>query len=712
MTGAAAPLRCDRLLRPASIAVVGASERPSPGRTVVEAARSLGFAGTIYPINPNYDELLGHRAYRSLEEVSGPIDLVAFCVRNDRLLESYRQAAAKRVGAAVIYAGGFGEARDEASQRLNAEIVGLSREAGIALCGPNCMGVISPANRSSAYLHEITDPATLFGNVGLISQSGSICIALLADCRRYGFSHVVSSGNEAVLSAADYLEFMIEDPETRVIATFTETIKEPERFIALLDRAADRGKPVVVLKVGKSERARRAIVTHTGGLASENRVFSAVLRAHRAIEVDDIDELCEVLAVAQGRRWPQGQRMAVVTGSGGQAELILDVCQATGIELSPLDPTDRAEVESVVGSITGDGNPLDAWGAGDFRTNYPHALDVLGRSERYDAIALCGDAADDQPLANPGNNLVYCDIVNAAAAAHDLPFYYLSTHAGVFRTDQARRLGEGGCTLVSGSRQGLMAIDRLARWNVPLGAARPPPGSRSLLAATLGRRSVHEHNAKTLLAGYGLPIAPERLVGSLPQAEEAAAEIGYPVVLKLVSDDVPHRTEHGLVEVGLATPPVLRAAWARLQDRANAIRPALRDFSFVVQAMVSGGVEVFLGVKRDRDFGLALAFGPGGVLVEVIGETTLRPLPLRQGDAEAMVAEAPIATQLLAGARGAMAADVPALCRAIESVADFAWAERDYLDELDVNPIRVLPRGAGCVALDALIIPRAGQRDT
>ena len=697
----------DALLRPRSVAVVGASERPSPGRGIIESLGTLGFGGAVYPINPNYRTLLGHPCYPSLAEIPGEVDLVAFCIGNARLLESYRIAAEKRVGAAVIYAGGFGEATDDASRRLNAEIVGLSREAGITLCGPNCMGVLSPASRSIAYLHDVTDPAPLFGNVGFVSQSGSICIGLLADCRRFGFSHVISSGNEAVTTSADYLEFLIEDPNTAVIATFTETIREPDRFVALLDRAADRGKPVVMLKTGKSERAQQAITTHTGGLAGEAKVLSAVLRAHRAIEVEDLDELTEVLAVCQGRRWPRGRRLAVVTGSGGQAELILDVATAAGLDLPPLDPAERAEAERVIGSVTGDGNPLDAWGTGDFQTNYAHALSLLGKSERYDAVAFCNEGWDTQPLANPGRIPAYGELIRTAAAASEKPFYYMSMRPGVFRSDQARRLLADGIPTIGGARQGLAAIDRLARWATPVAPLRPvPPPAGRLAAVAHGRAAIHEHDAKTLLAAAGLPVAAEALARTPAEAAEAAARLGYPVALKAVSDAVAHKSDLGLVKLGLRDGDMLAAAWRELDRAVAALSPRPELAGMLVQRMVPGGVEVFAGITRDPDFGLVLAFGLGGIHLELSRDVALRPLPLRVGDAAAMIAETRVAAALLAGVRGQPPADVPALVACLEALADFAAAEADALAEIDLNPIKILPEGQGCVVLDALIVPR------
>jgi len=493
-------VRLDALLRPRSVAVLGASERASIGRAVIESLALMAFPGAIYPINPKYETLLGHRCYPSVASLPPDVDCLAVCVNHERVLEHMRPAAERGIGAVVIFDGGFGEAGPEGRRRQD-QIAGICREAGIALCGPNCMGVVNPHDRSMVYVQPARDPRSLGGNVGLISQSGSICIGLLADCRRFGWSHAISSGNEAVLTTADFLEYLIDDPETRVIATFTESVRAPERFVAALDRAAERGKPVVVLPVGKSERTRRAITSHTGGLAGESRVLSAVLRAHRAIEVADVDEMAEVLACCQGQRWPRGRRLAVMTASGGQAELILDLASAVGLTLPPLSPEARAEVERVVGTVTGDGNPLDAWGNGDFATNFPHALRVLGADAGSDAVALCSESFDEAPLGAPSRLLAYARILAEGAERSAKPHYFMTTRSGIFRRDQLALLREHGIAIIGGTRQGLGAVDRLARWSAPRRPARSASardgGGASVLAS--GRRAtIHEVDAKRL----------------------------------------------------------------------------------------------------------------------------------------------------------------------------------------------------------------------
>jgi acyl-CoA synthetase (NDP forming) len=702
----------DPLLRPKSIAILGASGRPSLGRSLILSAERIGFEGRIYPINPKYPEILGHRCYPSVEAVPEVPDVVAFCVSHTRILENFRPLAAKGVKAAAIFDGGFAERGGEGAKRQS-EIVGICREAGILLNGPNCMGVINPATRSSIYIQELRDPAGLDGNVGLISQSGSICIGLAADIRRFGFSHIISSGNEAVLGAAEYMEALIDDPATKVIALFTETIKEPERFVAELDRAADRGKPVVVLKVGRTERSKQAITSHTGGLAGESRVFSEVLKAHRAIEVADMDELTEVLAVCQGERWPAGRRLSVVTASGGQAELVLDVASECGLELPPLPLDSRKEAERVIGAITGDGNPLDAWGNGDYATNLPLALKVLDQTPTADVIVFCSDNCDGQPMGGPERVLDYTKLLLDAANASHKPHYLMNTRPGVMHRDQVNLLRAHGIAMIGGSRQGLGAIDKLACYLRPQPALRAATGGGPSVATVLNaskRATINEFDAKRLLVEHGIPVVEEKLVDSDVEATDAARSIGYPVVLKVVSDDIPHKSEHGLVIVDIPDDVALAVAWNRLQERLAQVPGKPSVSGVLVQQMVREGVEVFAGINRDPDFGHVLAFGIGGVALDVMREFALRLLPLRAGDAEAMIGEIKGA-KLLNGIRGGPPADIASLARCLYALGDFAYADRAHIAEIDLNPIKVLPLGQGCVVVDALIVPIQASKE-
>ena len=704
-------MKLDPLVNPRSVAIVGATDRPGPGRTIVESLGAIGFTGAIYPVNPKYPTVLNHVCYPSLTDLPEAPDLVVFSIRKPLIAEQVRLAVKRGARAAVIYDSGFAELGEDGA-RQQAEIAGLCREAGMAVCGPNCMGILNPTARVTTYKQNVMSTDGLAGNVGFISQSGSVCIAILSDLRRYGISLAVSAGNEAVTRTVDYMEYLIDDPATKVIATFTETVREPDRYVAALDRAADAGKPVVVLKVGRSERTQRAITSHTGGLAGSSRVFSELLRAHRAIEVHDLDEMSEVLAVCQGRRWPRGRGISVITGSGGLAEMILDVATATGLELPPLSAAERTEAERVIGRITGDGNPFDAWGNGNYAVNLPHAMAVVDKSEHISAVVYCADTSNEGHLGSPERVLENVAMLAESAKSSRKPYYLMSSRPGVMNLRQAKALREAGLVQIGGTRQGLGAIDRVARYMTerrPLRKTAGRTGDRlaDLLAAKPGRRTINEHDAKKLLAGYGVPVTREHRVATIAEATTAARTLGYPVVLKAVSDDIAHKTELGLVAVGLADDDALARAFAQMSERLARLDPRPADAAFLVQELVAGGIEVFAGISRDPDFGLSLAFGMGGTAIEVTRDFALRMLPLREGDAEAMIAETRGAA-MLGSVRGRPAADVAALAACLTALADFAQQNADVLAEVDLNPIKALPQG--CVVVDALIVGKPTTR--
>ena len=699
----------DPLVKPRSVAIVGATDRVGPGRSVVESLGAIGFTGAIYPVNPKYQTVLNHVCYPSLTDLPEAPDVVVFSIRKPLLPEQVRLAVKRGARAAVIYDAGFAELGEDGA-RQQAEIAGLCREAGMPVCGPNCMGILNPTARVTTYKQTLMDTNGLAGNVGFISQSGSVVIAILSDLRRYGISLSVSAGNEAVTRTVDYIEYLIDDPATKVIATFTETVREPERYVAALDRAAAVGKPVVVLKVGRTERTQRAITSHTGGLAGESRVFSEMLRAHRAIEVADLDEMTEVLAVCQGERWPRGRGISVITGSGGLAEMILDNATAAGLDLPPLSGAERTEAERVIGRITGDGNPFDAWGNGNYAVNLPHAMSVVDKSERIDAVVYCADTSNEGHVGHPGRVLENVKMLADAAKSSHKPYYLMSSRPGVMNAQQAKGMRDAGLVQIGGTRQGLGAIDRIGRYMMPQKPFRTSANrSGAQLATVLGakavRRTINEYESKQLLSAFGVPVTREQRVATLDEATRAARAIGYPVVLKVVSDEIPHKTELGLVAVGLASDDDLARAFQRLQQRLERVEPRPSDAAFLVQEFVADGIEVFAGISRDPDFGLTLAFGMGGIAIEITRDFALRTLPLREGDAETMIAETRGAA-MLGAIRGRPAADVASLAACLYALADFAHHNADMLDEIDLNPIKALPEGRGCVVVDALIVAR------
>ncbi len=693
------------LLAPQSIAVVGASERQgAPGRRLLECLQKIGFPGRIAPIHPSNESVLGLKCYRSPQEVPWPIDAVAFCIDGAGVPAALQAAAEKGCRAGVIF-GGMGS-RDGDASSPRARVTAIAKEHGMALCGPNCMGVFSPATKSSLYLQVMLDPAPVLGDVGLVTHSGSVAIGMLGDCRRFGFSHVISSGDEAVVTAGDYIDYLVDDPATRVIAAFVESVRDMPRFRAALDRASRAGKPVVILKIGRSTHAREAAVGHTGAVAGDGRVFSALLARHHAIEVTSLEEMTEVLAACQSKRRPAGPRIGVVTASGGQVEMILDEVNPALFSLPPLPADAAAELSKTIGPISGPGNPLDSWGNGDYTKNLPAGLDGLARQPELDAVVLVSDTNDGQPM-TPTR---YTDILQAASERSDKPFYFMNTRFGLMRMETVTKFKGTGVGMLTGLRQGLGAIGRLGRWaqrgQRPALNLQPPTAAHTALEAALrqGRKTVSEVDAKRILREAGIDVVPEQIVRTLPDAIRAAAGLGYPVVLKVVSDDIPHRSEHGLIAVGLRGEAELEAAWARLDHGLAGLGVAAGSVDRLVQPMIGGGVEVLIGIGRDPETGPYIAFGAGGVLVELLGEVDVRPLPLCEGDAQEMVSHSRLA-RLLAGYRGRRASDVAALVQTIERIGAFAYAERARVREIDVNPVIVRPAGQGCIVVDALIVP-------
>lgn len=695
-------LSLDALLRPRSIAVVGASDRPSLGRWMLESLKAIGFAGDILLVNPNYTEVAGLRCYPSLDQLPAPPDVVTLCIGRKHVMTTMELAAEAGARAAVIYDGGFAEAGEDgrADQR---RLVDLCRAADIALCGPNCMGVLNPIDRSTTFLQPVRDVAALQGSIALLAQSGSICGSMLADVRRFGFSLVVSSGNEAVVPAATYIDAMIDDPATRVIAAFIESVREPERFVAALDRAAAAGKPVVVLKVGRSQRARAAIQSHTGGLAGEARVFSEVLRAHRAIEVSNLEDLTEVVAALQARRHPAGNRTQIVTTSGGQSELIIDLADEAGHRLPPLPDALCRTIATMLATDVVDGNPLDAWGAGDAGASIPAILDLIIDSKSADAILFCsGDSMDNQPLGRPGREFGYAQMLADKARSSPIPLFLLSTRPGVLHSGQVDVLRRAGAALLCGPRQALSALSKIAAWTSFAEQPRAPTAIPAL-EWPAARMMLNEYDAKRLLACAAIPTVREELVHDLPGALSAAGRIGYPVVLKVAADDIPHKTDAGLVALDLRTSDDLARAFTDLEGRLRAIRASIDGY--VVQSFVSRGLEFFAGVIDDPSFGLMLVCGRGGIDVERDSDIAFRRLPLAEREAETMIAELR-AARLLEPSRGRPAADAAALARSLYALSDFAVTQRAHFAEIDINPIKVLSEGEGCIVVDALIVCR------
>ncbi|WP_116134230.1 acetate--CoA ligase family protein [Tropicimonas sp. IMCC34043] len=697
------------LMNPQSVAIVGASANATGwSGMAVPVLRRLGFQGRIFPVNPKYPELNGLPCYPSVSAIPEPVDAALIFVPRQALPGILDDCGRKGVRGAVILASGFsetGEAGREAERALR-EVANRNR---IAICGPNCLGL---ANLASGFmgLTAATFPADLApGRTALISQSGQLMMVLLARAHDQGvhLRYLVSTGNELNVEAADYARFALRDPEITSVAMALEGLRTPARFIALAEEAEARGKPLIVLKLGRSQRAARTALAHTGKMAGAFRTFEAVFRQYNVVSVDDPLELADAASLFEKCPAPQGNRLSVVTFSGGWSGVVADQAEAMGIPLADFRETTVARLAPLL-DFTPPHNPLDLSGnVMNHPERWPAAVSAALDDENTDVLMVFIHQVRDAWR----DRLIKPVLEIARTSGKPIIVVYDGgkvVEAGFEELAQNRRL-----PLFRGPQAALKALKRFLDYH----ARRADPRSnvapmvdhaaRARVATLLetGGRSLGEHAAKAALAAYGMPMIGEALVRREAEALQAAAEIGYPVVMKGLADGMEHKTEAGLVKLGLVTPADVSLAFAELSEKLRGHRLNGAPAPCLVQKMVRGGVEAILGMQNDPDFGPMILVGVGGVLTELLDDVALRRAPLSPEDARQMIDETRLG-RLLDGFRAAPKADRRALEEAILRLSDFAIAHGDAIEGIDINPVLVLPEGEGCIAVDALIVKR------
>jgi acetate---CoA ligase (ADP-forming) len=654
------------LLFPVSIAVVGASPR---NIAAVETVVASGV--TAWGVNPNRDEVAGLRCYPSIAELPEVPECAFLMVNHERVEAAFEEAAAAGTRAFVVP--GVGAEAGAAAKPTTERLAARAREADAALLGPNCMGFFVPGG--PAAWNGRPEDTTAPGHVALLCQSGSVADAFLSLGGRIGLRCVVSSGAEAVTDAADYLAFFAEDPGTRAVGLFLETVRRPDAFVDALRQCAEADKPVVCLKVGHSEAAARAALSHTGALVGSNRAFSAVLRRYSAIEVDDFHELVETLEILGRRRRPRGTRIAGISESGGECALLADRAEAAGIPFEPLSSDLAARLTGAFPNYLAPGNPLDAWGIADETEVYPRSLELLAASAEFDILLAQADLSQFRDRTNDE----WCELTLRTLARladeHDGLFCAMTT---VHSADPPRRFQELAreldVALLRGPRDAMTALARVARHPPFELAARraDTPDVSDLLSAS---GALPEHESALVLERFGVPFAERRRAATPELAAAAAEEIGTPVVVKL--DGPAHKARGGGVVLGVGSPQEASEAARRLGG------PVL------VARQAEPGAEVLCGMTRDPDFGPILAVGRGGVAVEELDHVALSSAPLDARSAAALVAEAGV--------------DDPhgVVAETLVTLGDLSLSNPD-IESVEVNPLIV--GAADTVAVDALVV--------
>lgn len=699
------------LLNAENIAVVGASESSHVGRAVLQNLQQMGFQGRVYAVNPTYQQVLGLRCYPSLREIPGPVDTAVVLVAAHRVWSVLNDAAATGVKAMVIPSGGFAD-RGEEGRRLQGEMRQFALEHDMAICGPNCMGVISTGSGVASYIGTLTQKLPA-GGVCAVAQSGSIIEALVNGVPDLGYRHVVSTGNEAVLTLTDYIEFFLHDPHTTVICCFVEGFQQAQRFLALAQQAVSLDKPLIVLKVGKSEKGRRMAMAHTGALAGTARVQEAVLRQRGVILVDDLDEMVNTARLVSAGLRPTGGGVAALTVSGGEAELIVDLADQLGVSFPEFSADTIGHLQALYPGLSPYSNPLDLWGKSShpYSEVFPHCAEIIAADPGVNLLCAAVDIPAGQGEAERHFTSAMAQAVADAGRRHAKPVAFFSNISGALDFEVADLLRRLGVPCLQGTRNSLNALRHLAGFSAarsrppaaPASAPVPIPNEvNSLLSEA--QSLLTESQSKQVLTAFGIPTTREEIAHTPEEALAAAARIGYPVALKVLSVDLPHKSDVGGIELNLTTPAALMRGYKQLVRRVAAHAPLAQIEGVLVSEMIQQAVETIVGIKVDPQFGPVVVFGMGGVFVEVLGEVTMRGVPLAPEVAEEMICQVR-GSRLLQGVRGRPASDIPALVDLLVKVGEMGAALQDRINELDINPVMVRAAGQGAIAADALIVP-------
>ncbi len=698
----------DAVLNPRSVAVIGASAHQTKiGGRPLHHLRSLGFTGEIYPVNPNYPEVQGYPAFASVRDTPTVPDLAIVAVPGPAVMDAVRDCAEQGVRAVVLFSAGFAEAGEDGA-RLQQELTSIAEESGMRIVGPNCIGAANmlagaPATFAAAVMLPGAKPAEGVPRIALVSQSGALgghCVAL-AGPRGFAFDPWITTGNESDVDTADAIAYLVEQDDVDAVAVYLEGSKDGRRLRAALARAHKLRKPVLMLKSGTSEIGAAAAASHTASLVGQDQAYDALFREHGVCRVSSVQELVDTAFALAVGRVPQGSNVALFTGSGGAGILMADAAAGTSLVVPPLGedvqrrlkeiwpPAGVANPIDTTAQVTNDPALLPAFlntviEGGGYDT-FLVFLTYLGLTEPWasNLVAALRDVREAHPEANVMTSCLATPEVSAQLVKLGIPnFEDLSDLVGT--------AGNLAAIAEAMARPARKAAGRADGAEVPLVAA----GAEHT-----------EDEAKAVLGAAGLPMVPDRLAATAAEARAAADELGYPVVLKILSPDLLHKSEAGGVVLGLQDGDAVAQAFDDMLATVTQKVPDADIKGALVSPMVVGGVETILGVKNDPTVGMTVAFGLGGIYVELLKDVSLRLAPFDPETAAEMIREVR-GFEILDGARGQEPLDLEALVQALSDLSYFAAANQATVESIDVNPFVVLPRGRGAYALDALITTR------
>lgn len=690
------------LLDAHTVAVIGASPDDNKiGGKPMRFLREFGFRGRIYPVNPRYHEIGGHRCWPHIESIEGPIDVAIVAVPYQHAQLAVEQCVRKGVRQIVMFSSGYAETGSQGASRQQTLMRSLEG-SGTRLLGPNSLGV---ANLASGFIanfsqsFELPSGTLRTGRAGFVSQSGAFgtfIFALSAE-QGLGFKYFAVTGNEADITVSELIGAMAADDEIDLVAGYVEGVRDGRQFLVACEEARAAGKPVLLIKTGRTPGGSAAAMSHTAAIAGADEVYEAVFRQTGAIRVDDEEEMLDLVGLMRSHKTMRGRRVGVLTMSGGAGVLIADALDRNGLELARLDAETADKLGQIVPEFGSTRNPVDLTGQflskpGMLRA----ALGCLLEDANVDAVVFflgLGRRYGEQ-IAQTLREVV-------ATASKPLLVAWIAGPAPII----AQLRSEGVPVLPSATRT-VRALGALARFGEacikpPRSFSLPGPLATPIVASgSAGRCS--EAQTKALLKRYGIRLLDEMLVGSEDEAVESARAIGFPVALKVCAADLMHKTEAGAVALNLRDDAAVRLAYGRILEGALRHSPGLAVEGVLVSPMAGDGIEVIVGGRRDPVFGPVVMVGSGGIYTELLRDAAIGVLPLVSGEAHELICSLRI-HPLLAGARGKASADVDALADCIEAVEKL-MLEHPEITEIEINPLRVFQRGHGVVPLDALMV--------
>ncbi len=712
------PERLQGLLRPKRIAIVGASERNHYSAALLQNLQRFNFPSeNLFLVNPRYETLLGRSCYTRLTDIPLDVDLAVLAIPPGATLKVLEDSIEKRVKALLLVATGFGEF-DEKGLKLQEEIAEIANRHSISICGPNTLGFFSSLGGMALWTSPL--PKQLQpGSIGAVFHSSGLLNLLFntAADRCLGFRYGIAAGNEVGLGLTDYLAWMIQDPEVKVLVTLIESVKKPDEMTHLLDLARDKGKPMVALRVGRSAKGSRAIVSHTGNLATSGAAWQALFKQKGVISVDNMDQMLETLvALAHNPCGPlekASKGVGIVTISGGDCSFLSDIGERVGLGLPDPSPETYQQLAPYFGKVKFNGNPLDIEDLHQAdESKFYDCLKVFSTEESFDLIC-CRLSLPKVPNERLKGLYTRCA---AVAKEQGKGILFLSRASENLDRSWFEFFSALGVPFLLEYEKSLRAVKDLLWWSGvqgTCGASWTPQAAnkkvdlvqlKSLVTAAKNRILSHLESRK-LLSAYEIPLAKEVLTQSPSDALEAAMTIGLPVVMKVISPDLPHKTEVGALLTNVQTGQEVETGFQELNQRIREKVPGAAIEGILVQKMVSGIAEVIVGTNYDWQLGPVILFGLGGIYAEILRDVSLRLPPTSHRDAWEMLNEVK-GSELLRGARGKPPADQLAVVEILLKLSQMASDLRDEIETIELNPLMVLPEGQGAVAVDTLLRKR------